>query len=265
MAIQNSGMSVALRPGRPIRGALLELWTGLIDGAVELNGIQGADEATVVHQLRVTIKRLRAMLQWVRPVVEKGDRGELNGQLRELSHLLAEARRAAVFQQLLSGEEAPEPVDAGGLRTEFIEKLKAHRDDLARLLPPKIGWSKLSKGVCEAYSRARLRLERWRESGDPRLAHDCRKSVKHLKYAIEFLMPLDPGQLGEFHRRIDTLEDQLGDLNDLLELSEVTSDRRAKRRRASVAKRALQRAERVLRWTTSGFAKRLDAAREAWS
>lgn len=266
MAFRNPGANATLRPGQPIREALIEAWTALIDGAAALNELGGGEsrDAEVVHQLRVTIKRLRGILQWVRPVVGRESRMELNGRLRDLARLLAEARRASVFQELLEGGRTQEPIETGVFRARFIEQLASDRESLAGLLPPSVEWSELREGVVESYSRARKRARRWRKSGDPRWAHECRKPTKHLKFALEFLAPLDERRLEKLRRRVGKLEDQLGDLNDLIDATRATDDPRGKRLRRKATKRGLKWADAVFDRSAKGFARRFRRAEKAW-
>jgi CHAD domain-containing protein len=101
---------------------------------------EGNDEA--VHDARVATRRLRTALGTFRPVLIRDETDPLRSQLRDLGHLLGEARDPFVELRALRRAIADEPdelvlggvarrieEDRSAARTVALGRLKAHLDD----------------------------------------------------------------------------------------------------------------------------------------
>ena len=62
---------VSLHADEPLRAGLLRVADGLIQYALDRMRCSTSDRAEDVHLVRVTIKRLRAMLRLIQPVIGK--------------------------------------------------------------------------------------------------------------------------------------------------------------------------------------------------
>jgi CHAD domain-containing protein len=210
------------------------------------------DKPDAVHQMRVTVRRLRTALQAFTPVLPKRDTAHLRAELKWLSGLLGDARDAEVLTDRLRGGLAavPEelllgpaqarisvhfaPVEAEArrdlltaldssryreLRTELGALLdrppltREAADPAARVLP---------RSVARAYRRTsrRMRAASRMPAGQAHDAalHEARKAAKRARYAAEVVAPaLDKKhgkQARRFAKRVKKVQSVLGDHQD---------------------------------------------------
>ena len=69
--LRDGTLDVSLHADEPLRAGLLRVADGLIQNALDRIRYPTSDRGEDVHLVRVTIKRLRAMLRLVRPVISK--------------------------------------------------------------------------------------------------------------------------------------------------------------------------------------------------
>jgi CHAD domain-containing protein len=207
----------------------------------------GAPEA--VHDLRVTVRRLRHALASYRPFLDQEHIEPVRDDLGWLAGLLGGPRDAEVLHHLLRGlvDDEPSSLVRGPVRARidraFRERFATARADLlaamesARYLdlvdrlqaladdPPwteaaeKKAGRTLAKSLDDDWKRLRARVlqaadEGSRLPGTPVDLHDVRKAAKRVRYAAEALVPL-PGKgakrMVKAHERIQTV---LGDQHD---------------------------------------------------
>jgi triphosphatase len=206
------------------------------------------DEPEGAHQLRIGLRRLRSALRVFRPVAESSRLRELDDKARDLGRIVGELRDADVLI-----EEVVAPVMASGhgepgfarLSDVLASERSGKRDRVkASLLSPK--WScfqlKLALlpkvadwSLAESHDGALARPVRkyagkalgrsWREVAqwaerieeltiDER--HQMRKSLKSLRYAVEFFQSIYPGKKSRrFLKELKWLQEIFGYLNDL--------------------------------------------------
>ena len=90
-------LDVSLHADEPLRAGLLRVGDTLIQNALDHIRSLAGDQAEDVHLVRVTIKRLRAMLRLIRPVIGKTVFDQENTRLRNAARRLS--RRATRLSQ----------------------------------------------------------------------------------------------------------------------------------------------------------------------
>lgn len=209
----------------------------LDDGSVE-----------AVHQSRVALRRLRSALSLFRPLFAGDDQAALIGaELRWLAGELGEIRDIDVLLPKLD-HDSRETV-AQVRKDRFVHLRNTLESSRVRLLPIDIAeWLAVGRWHDEPADRslhdgnvrifAARRLDRLRKrlkregrglaglEDEPR--HEVRKDAKKLRYAAEFLVSLYPGRkarrrMDRLLDRIETLQDKLGQLNDMAAAPELLS------------------------------------------
>lgn len=217
------------------------------NGAACLDKPNALTEETVVHELRVATKRLRAAWHLVKDQAPAGlckERraalGALSAKLsgaRDLSVLLglaqhlaasqADGRLAMALDQVVADlvRQHEEVVSSGIHSGELVEEL---RGDLASEIA---AWEIIDHGDPQALRRSirhelRRSLKRARRdtrealrSLDAELWHDWRKTVKRLRYQREFVAAMQDRRPGKFDARVSRLGSRLGERNDLANLA----------------------------------------------
>ena len=92
-------IDVALQADEPLRAGLLRVADNLVKNAVERIRNPTNDRVEDLHFVRVTIKRLRAILRLIRPAIKKRAFDRENGRLRTAARRLSVARDADVARQ----------------------------------------------------------------------------------------------------------------------------------------------------------------------
>ena len=182
------------------------------------------DDDGMVHLFRLRIKRMRAMLQLLRPQLPRELRVELDHGLRDIGRKLSDIRMAAVLgncEKYLSGatsKASPETFarDSSEIRATLALDLQRYSAALDEHMLPDFSVSELCNGVIGIYRRARRRFNRWQLTSEHTDAHDCRKHTKYLMYAIDYSHPwLKENR--RMRKQLGLLEDALGNMNDLVE------------------------------------------------
>ncbi len=198
-----------------------------------------------IHQIRVACKRLRAMWQLVRPLIEPPIAQEADERLGARSALLARSRDTHVLEELLTelrdSDEAlyrgtfdraailldrPESVefDQESTRTALLEALDRDRDAWRLLVLPD-DEALVDHGLDRTYRKAWRRGETAARTGSGADNHRWRKWTKYLRYQLECLG--EPGT--ELEHRITgltALGSSLGKRNDLHNLRSQLEQRK---------------------------------------
>lgn len=206
-----------------------------------------ADE-TVVHEIRVATKRLRAAWRLVADHAGAVIAKERRSALTELSAKLSGARDLTVLTRLAQHLAANQSDGRIAMALDqVVETLVQRHDEAARAAREAAGlldeiredlaqehaaWEAIGQDDHHAHRRAtrhelRRSLDRARRdtrqaarSLDAELWHDWRKTVKRLRYQREFIALAQGRELGKFDARIHRLGSRLGDRNDLSNLAE---------------------------------------------
>ncbi len=259
-------------------------------------GSQPLDRADLVHETRKAIKRMRALARLLRYELGEQEFERVNSSLRLAGRRLAGARdtdvRLATLAQLRDRhpkalcstgidrlhaqlEREREQADEPASPKEVLDDLADMRRQLARwsLVDPDL--QALAPGLQSIYREGRDRYARVqgkhaRDAGD---AHDWRKRVKALYYALDMLGGLSTKGVRRFTQRANRLGDLLGEEHDLWMLcvyveqhpdsyGEDTAAHRqllrlAERRRKRLRKRGLALGAKLYRRKPSAFMRRV--------
>lgn len=226
--------------------------------------------AEALHQLRVSIRRLRTALWLFRPVLKGGEFNRFDDQLRAFTRELGAARNIDV---ILAAMAAGDPVrshletDRGHLYGKILRKLgstRFHGFILDLVAWVRVGdWRGGKRADKPLLPFALKRLDRlWSRiedrGGD--LAHlsetdrhHLRIDAKKIRYALEFLRaPLGPDSKAQskFIRKAEGVQEWLGRLNDLATREKLLAlwhpgDARQAARYLRSAKRCMRELERI--------------------
>jgi len=197
-------------------------------------------QADTLHQARVALRRLRSAFAIFRPIARGAEADRLRAELRWLAGALGEARNLDVLLDRASPGPVRDRITTARAAAydRVIEALAAPR---ARALMLDLlewtatgDWRTLAETTGDRHRPARAfataALARFRRKvkkdghdlthADDETRHEVRKDAKKLRYAAEFFRALFDGKperrrYKAFIAALETLQDQLGTLNDL--------------------------------------------------
>jgi triphosphatase len=198
-------------------------------------------DAEALHQLRVSIRRLRSALWLFRPALRDTRQVEFQDQLRRFTRELGAARNIDVILATLSLNDPARSHledDRNRLYTKIIRKLDTRSfrlfifDLFAWMQSGK--WRANKKACDPLMPFAIRRLDRLWNSIERRAdhlgqlsdqeRHKLRIDTKKMRYAVEFLAEpfrdLD-GDRSKFVKAAEAIQDRLGELNDLATRQDV--------------------------------------------
>jgi CHAD domain-containing protein len=267
---------------------------GRADDAVRRLRDEDADEAEAVHEARKDVKKLRATLKLVRPVIGDDTYDRENERFRDAARELSDARDAQVRLQTvdaLSERFPDEPPPGGwwavraelagdeatngaleGLRERAATEIAAGDEAIDDWPLHEDGFELLRPGLHRAYARARKRYRAAREEPTDVALHDWRKRSKDLWYHLRLVRRAWPVVLGAMADEAHELSDRLGDDHDLVVLladlgnegSHLTAEQRAHlgdlaaRRRTELQEAAFAYGERLLAEKPKRFVARVE-------
>ncbi len=195
-----------------------------------------------VHQMRVTVRRLRSVLATYRRFLDPDRAEHLREELKWLADLLGEVRDAEVLRKRLrrwAAEHGPGPTGVDALRTALAER---QAQALARLLPELDGeryrsliaalaatdglpWPDGTPGRKALRKRIRRSWRRLAAAVDAaelaegagerrRQLHEARKKAKRTRYAAESMRELFGEDAERLAEAAKSIQSTLGDLND---------------------------------------------------
>ncbi|MCL4809737.1 MAG: CHAD domain-containing protein [Thermoanaerobaculia bacterium] len=197
---------------------------------------EGGDDE-LVHDVRVALRRLEAVVRLFRGIPGKEDGDEARETARTLRRRLSLLRSEEVGRALLSARaeaargdleslvfpEALPPVRVERRQVEDVERALARwRRRLASALDgafaPRAGAGDLL--VRKTLRRLRRRVSELSGLLPPgrRTLHPARIAAKRLRYALEVVEPLEPGAR-PLLRLLRSFQDEAGDAHDLVELA----------------------------------------------
>jgi CHAD domain-containing protein len=231
-------LDICLRADEALGEGLLRVADGLIQDAVQRIRRPTRDHTKDVHFVRVTIKRLRALLRLIRPVIGETAFNRENGRLREAGRRLSLSRDSEVARQTLGRlacsrrRERDAVVSAlagfGGNGEHRVEVTKAMKEieleleesiRILRAIPFSDGeWKVIEPGLRSVYRACRKRMQRAFRQGDDEAFHKWRIRVKNLFYELQMLRPVWPERLKKMLARLDQLQNEIGIDHDLVVL-----------------------------------------------
>jgi len=202
----------------------------LIDSIVGSGQHPKQEEGEHIHHVRTTIKRLRALLRLIRPVVGEQFFNRENARLRKAGRRLAVAREAEVARETLktlpvAGEPEKKAVAAAlaGLESktqpgtdigEALREVKADLEqtkrNLQRLQLVNGEWEVVEAGLQDVYRQSRKRMNTALQDGGEEAFHKWRIRVKNLFYELELLEPVWPKRMDKMTSRLAKLQDKIG-------------------------------------------------------
>lgn len=203
----------------------------------------GNDDPEFIHQLRVALRRLRALLRIFGPLLPAGFHDEWNARLRDCADVVAEARDLDVLHETLlapviADELLTPDINLAGLlslahdardnvRQQALRELHAGTQGLT-MLEFTAALHRLQTGAPAPPLRdfARNQLDRLRKKARARFEaaeglapthlHALRISLKHLRYGVEFFAPFLSNKAGKrYLAGLAKVQGALGYLNDV--------------------------------------------------
>jgi CHAD domain-containing protein len=241
-------MSFQLQPEEPLRKSLRRIVRKQMDAVLEeLTAAHKGPRDEVVHEARKSLKKIRAVLRLVRPVIgEKCYRRE-NTCFRDAGRPLTEVRDARILIETL--DKLVEHFQEHIAGRSFADVRKGLRDNLRTVRKRVLDEHNAFVVVAETVSQARERVKGWTDvsdkwssagpglqgicgqaraafrdaAADPSVAklHEWRKQVKYLRYQFEVLRPLWPERMEELATETDRMGDLLGEDHDLAVLRQM--------------------------------------------
>ena len=213
----------------------------LIKNAIACVKQPSTDREEDLHQVRLAIKRLRAILRLLRPLVSKTFFKRENTRLRFAARRLARLRDLAVARRTLeqvTDKLASHSQDAAVQEVfeNFLAQTPAssHYDEdretalrlAARALVqtrhafhalslPDRGWKTIEPGLKKLYRQNRTWMKCASSSDKDEDFHEWRKQVKYYFYLLKMLTPIWLSRLGKTVKHLDRLQDKLGKDHDL--------------------------------------------------
>jgi CHAD domain-containing protein len=221
---------VCLRTDESLGAGVLRVAEELIDSITVSGEHSKEDEAEYIHSVRTTIKRLRALLRLIRPVVGETFFNRENARLRKAGRRLAVARDTDVARETLktlpvSREPEKKAVaaalaglesktqagtDIGAALSEVKEDLEETKRNLQRLQLDEGKWEVVGSGLRDVYRQTRKRMNAAFQGGGDDAFHKWRIRVKNLFYELQLLEPVWPKRMDKMTSRLSKLQDKIG-------------------------------------------------------
>jgi len=199
-----------LKPGESLGPGLLRVIDALVQSVGDRGAAPTPGQGEAVHAIRITIKRLRAILRLVRPGIGETIFEQENARLRKAAHRLSLARVRQVARRtllalslsnkheqeaaatVLAGLEAatdPETSIEQAIR-RVASNLQQTRRNLHRLRIAETDWNIVEAGLRAVYRQGRRRMMIAFADGADEAFHKWRIRVKNLYYELQLLEPV---------------------------------------------------------------------------
>jgi adenylate cyclase len=210
-----------------MRGAFRSICAGVLT-QIEVNaaGFVREDDPEFLHQMRVGMRRLRAVLRTFRPVLPRRAARSLAKKMRKVAPVLGQARDFDVLCQWLESREGLDRRTrgkAGAARAaarrvvrslRFSGMLAAAREAL-RWDVADADLATFARRSLEKAHRKALRKAQRIDWSDAERRHALRVRLKRLRYASECFEPCFGPSGTRYVACLRTLQDLLGRLNDI--------------------------------------------------
>ncbi len=275
-------ISYALRQGEAMRPGLLRILKSMGERARALAAKPDRDVTDSIHELRTLIKRLRAYLWLIGPVLGKARLARSNEALRQAAQSLSPARDVQAVKSALSQaavlESPPAKRQSLAQVSPAMAGSEAGREkSLVAFAPVKLSAATLTQIVAETIAQAKRSRAKWplpedrvvralrsmrkaekrtRQADDASLIHDWRKKTKRLFYLLQLTERLPEMDAGDAIKRVDKLQDLLGNHQDA-----VVAENYLRKHAGEIDAGHLARARNLLKRTRKAL---LKDARRCW-
>jgi hypothetical protein len=266
-------MGFRLKSGQAVSTEVRRIVLRQLDlAASELKSIGDPESDEAIHVARRRVKKIRAIIRLVRPVLEKTYR-ELEPDLRRVSRLLAPVadgqgvidtldelgRRypkllprktvAALRTDLLEREKRIDAeADSRGVLQRASSMLRAHRGEVMQWRLRAEGFEAIAIGLKKCVRRARNAMGLAWKNPTAAHHHTWRRHVKAHWFHVRLLEARCEDRLLPVQRRLETLDGILGEHHNLALLRDVlVEDCSLSRQESSRCLRVVARYQRVLR------------------
>jgi CHAD domain-containing protein len=290
------GRKSGLRPYRPVGEALVAVAHDILEEARAAIADPAKPDAVAVHDFRKAMKRWRAFLRLLEPIVG-ADARRLRDLARDLARALAAARDGQSALDALADLIAHAPqsgfserswnsirarLDAlrqgaetvaltESMRERLRSAIEAGTEAIAHWPLEDTRFWQVSEGLRESYARARRAIPTdWEDASDEEL-HDLRQRVVIHRYQMPLLEPLWPRFSRLWIAEAQRLRERLGTHQDLAVLAGLTALRQplapwrgrllplVAARKAVHVEAAARLARRLFAERPKAFRRRLDA------
>jgi CHAD domain-containing protein len=228
----------SLHADEPLRAGLLRVGDGLIQNAVDRIRYPTSDRAGDVHLVRVTIKRLRALLRLIRPMITERVFAQENTRLKKAAWRLSLARDSDVARQTLAtlpvssdrdavasvlagfSNNDESPIEISKAMNEIELDLEQTRLEFHQIRISGQEWEAIGPGLEDVYRQCRKRMRSALRQGDDEAFHKWRIRVKNLYYELQMLQPVWPDRLVKMVADLRQLEEKIGADHDLVVLKQ---------------------------------------------
>jgi CHAD domain-containing protein len=235
----SSARAYRLKPGEPLREAIVRIARGRIDDALdELRGKSDSTPEEAVHEARKDLKKLRALLRMVRDELGEHAFARENVCFRDAGRQLAAVRDEDVMLDTLKALDIPAGMGLklrrtlqehlaqnGGdgrraAATGVVAMLGEARDRVGDWPLERDSFDALSGGLERTYRRGRRDFRAAQAEPTVERLHEWRKRVKELWYQHTLLRALWPPVMQAVGDEAHELADRLGDDHDLAMLAD---------------------------------------------
>jgi len=249
-------MSYRLGVGQPVSDEIRRIILEEIDSAAQrLRGPADGDRDRRVHEARKSLKKIRAVLRLIQPVLDKAVYRSHNHRLRDVGRTLSTIRDAKAIIEvfdavasrpaqtaILEGDFAAairktleehkrateENLDVEKAMSEAADALSKLREDLGQISLEGNGFGMLEPGFRKTYQRGRKAMHRAEKHPEAVNLHNWRKRVKDHWYHVRLLTELQSDLVTSRQDDLKKLETWLGDDHNLVVLRETILDGDAK-------------------------------------
>jgi CHAD domain-containing protein len=210
----------------------------LLDKAIERAKPAGKNRDEAIHDARVAVKKLRALLRLARTKSNEDVFAKEICCHRKAGRLLSEVRDVTVMVAAFDGltERYSDQLSSNAfteLRKPLIRRRNTQRSDEARALAEMArmltaarsrvakwpmdddGFGTLRQGLKRSYRKGRLRMAQAQAAPSIETFHAWRKRVKDLWYQVRLLKPTWPTMLKKLADELESLADYLSEHHDL--------------------------------------------------
>lgn len=232
----SSPSTFAFKPDEKVDQGFLRVLEQLTIQACRITRHSHSMVSDPVHDARVLIKRLRALLWFASPAFSTPEMNRAKSHLREASQLLAAQRDLVVMRSILQMLSRKTRNSCYRKTLVRIARGQDHRqpfpDKTDRSLPQAVAiilatikqikkkakisfdWPSSSDRLAQAFLATKKSGKKALHGDDPAQFHDWRKKAKRLLYQLQ-LAQADPSKrMAHIIKGIDKLQEKLGDYHD---------------------------------------------------